>query len=202
MKFKLFFLGAALLAATVGQAQGLHFGVKGGANITKVEGKAMQDEFNYGYHLGGFAEIGLGKKWFIQPEVLWSQLQTQTGDNFEDIIDGAIDGSKNQTIKLNYLSIPISLNYRLLDWLSLQAGPQFGVLLDNNKNLLQNGKEAFDAGDISLMGGAQINFSAFRITGRYFTSLKDINSGDITSGDINTAWKNKGFQISLGIRIL
>ena len=79
MKFKLFFLGAALLAGTVGQAQGLHFGVKGGANITKVEGKAMQDEFNYGYHLGGFAEIGLGKKWFIQPEVLWSQLQTQTG---------------------------------------------------------------------------------------------------------------------------
>jgi len=84
-----------------------------------------------------------------------------------------------------------------LDWLSLQAGPQFGVLLDNNKDLLQNGKEAFDAGDISLMGGAQLNFSAFRITGRYFTSLKDINSGDV-----NSAWKNKGFQISLGIRIL
>ncbi|ULQ53517.1 porin family protein [Flavihumibacter fluvii] len=202
MKFKLLFVGAALLAGSLIQAQGLHFGVKGGANITKVDGKAMSDEFNYGYHLGGFAEVGLGKKWFIQPELLWSQLQSQTGDDFEDVIDGAIEGSKNQTIKLNYLTIPITLNYRLLDWLSLQAGPQFGVLLDNDKSLLENGKDAFDAGDFSLLGGAQINFSSFRITGRYFTSLKDINSGDVESSDANAAWKNKGFQISLGIRIL
>lgn len=197
MKVKLFLIGAALLAVSMVQGQGLHFGVKGGANITKVDGKAMSDEFNYGYHLGGFAEVGLGKKWFIQPEVLWSQLQTQTGDDFEDIFNNAVSGARNQTIKLNYLTIPISLNYRLTDWLALQAGPQFGVLLDNNKNLFENGKDAFDAGDVSLLGGAQISFSSFRITGRYFTSLKDINSGDV-----DAAWKNKGFQISLGIRIL
>lgn len=65
MKFKLLFLATALLAVSGLQAQGFHLGVKGGANITKVDGKAMSEEFNYGYHLGGFAEIGLGKKWYI-----------------------------------------------------------------------------------------------------------------------------------------
>jgi Outer membrane protein beta-barrel domain len=157
----------------------------------------MKDEFNYGYHLGAFAEVGLGKKWFIQPELLWSQLQTQTGTDFEDIFNNAVSGAKDKTIKLNYLSIPISLNYRLLDWLSLQAGPQFGILLDNNKNLLENSKSAFKTGDVSVMGGAQLNFSSFRITGRYFSSLSDINSGNV-----DAAWKNKGFQVSVGIKIL
>lgn len=198
MKFKLMFLAAALLAVSALQAQGFHLGVKGGANITKVDGKAMSDEFNYGYHLGGFAEIGLGKKWYVQPEVLWNQYATQTGDDFEDIFNGiAKPGTNSESIKLNYLSIPLTLNYRLTDWLSLQAGPQFGILMNEDRDLLEEGREAFKNGDVSILGGAQINIGAFRISGRAFTSLNDVNSGDI-----NQAWKNKGFQVGVGIKIL
>lgn len=118
MKSKLSLLVLALLSVTLTQAQGLHFGIKGGANMTKVDGKAMSDEFNYGYQLGGFAEVGLGKKWFIQPELMWTEYRTRTADDFEDIINNAIDGSNRKEVKLNYLAIPITLNYRLLDWFS------------------------------------------------------------------------------------
>ena len=197
MKSKLSLLVLALLAVTLTQAQGLHFGIKGGANLTKVDGKAMTDEFNYGYQLGGFAEVGLGKKWFLQPEVMWTEYRTRTADDFEDIINFPANGSNRQEVKLNYLAIPITLNYRLLDWFSLHAGPQFGVLLNQDKNLLQNGRDAFNAGVVSLVGGAQLNFGGFHITGRYFTNINDINSGDV-----NEAWKNKGFQVGVGIRIL
>ncbi|GAB2654749.1 hypothetical protein GCM10027036_05150 [Flavihumibacter cheonanensis] len=197
MKSKLSLLVLALLAVSLTQAQGLHFGIKGGANLTKVDGKAMTDEFNYGYQLGGFAEVGLGKKWFIQPEVMWTEYRTRTADDFEDIINFPANGSNRQEVKLNYLAIPITLNYRLLDWFSLHAGPQFGVLLNQDKNLLQNGRDAFNAGVVSLVGGAQLNFGGFHITGRYFTNINDINSGDV-----NEAWKNKGFQVGVGIRIL
>lgn len=197
MKSKLSLLVLALLAVSLTQAQGLHFGIKGGANMTKVDGKAMTDEFNYGYQLGGFAEVGLGKKWFIQPELMWTEYRTRTADDFEDIINFPANGSNRQEVKLNYLAIPITLNYRLLDWFSLHAGPQFGVLLNQDKNLLQNGRDAFNAGVVSLVGGAQLNFGGFHITGRYFTNINDINSGDV-----NEAWKNKGFQVGVGIRIL
>jgi hypothetical protein len=197
MKSKLSLLVLALLAVSLTQAQGLHFGIKGGANLTKVDGKAMTDEFNYGYQLGGFAEVGLGKKWFIQPELMWTEYRTRTADDFEDIINFPANGSNRQEVKLNYLAIPITLNYRLLDWFSLHAGPQFGVLLNQDKNLLQNGRDAFNAGVVSLVGGAQLNFGGFHITGRYFTNINDINSGDV-----NEAWKNKGFQVGVGIRIL
>ncbi len=200
MKFSFTVLAALLLtvfSVSTASSQGLHFGIKGGANITKVDGKSMSDEFNFGYHLGGFAEVGLGKKLYIQPELLWSQYTAQTGSDFNDIINGAVPGSNNKDIKLNYLQIPITVNYRLLDWLSLQAGPQFGVLLDNEKNLLENGQEAFSAGDFSLLGGLQVNFGALRVTGRYMLGLNDISSSEIES-----AWKNRGFQIGLGFRIL
>ena len=77
MKTKLLALFSLVFFTQAAMAQ-FHLGVKGGVNITKVEGKAFKDEFRYGYHLGGFAEIGLGGKLGIQPEVLWSQNQTSS----------------------------------------------------------------------------------------------------------------------------
>ena len=62
-----------------------HLGIKGGANITKVQGKSFRDEFQYGYHAGGFAEIGLGKKWALQPEVVFNQYQTRVDSSFKNV---------------------------------------------------------------------------------------------------------------------
>ena len=80
--------------------------------------------------------------------------------------------------------------------MSLQAGPQYGILIDQSKNLLQNGREALSNGDFSLVGGAQIHIAKLRLQGRYFVGLTNIN--DI--GDQNK-WKNQGFQLSLGFAL-
>lgn len=194
MKIKIPLLAALLVLAQISFAQ-FSIGVKGGANITKIDGRSFSDEFKYGYHLGGFATIGLGGRFAIQPEVLLNQVQSKTGTEFNDLYQPVIDGNEN--IKLNYLSIPLLLNYKVLPFLSLQAGPQFGILLDQDKNLLQNGKEAFDKGDFSMLGGAQINLGKLRLNGRYVVGLNNIN--DIDNQD---RWKNQGFQLSLGLAIL
>ena len=73
MKTKLLSLFALLLLTQAAMAQ-FHLGVKAGTNITKVDGKSFKDEFRYGYHLGGFAEIRLGNKFVLEPEVLWLSL--------------------------------------------------------------------------------------------------------------------------------
>ena len=76
MKTKLFLpLFAALLLSQALMAQ-FHIGLKGGANIIKIDGKSFKDQFRYGYHVGGFAEIGLGQKFGLQPEVLFNQVST------------------------------------------------------------------------------------------------------------------------------
>jgi hypothetical protein len=195
MKTKIGLLIACVIFAQAAMAQ-INFGIKGGANITKVEGKAFRDEFRYGYHLGGFAEIGLGDKLSIQPEVLFNQYQTRADSSFSNIYQNATDFSNYRDVKLNYLSIPILLSYKLGNILSLQAGPQFGVLMSQDKKLLEEGKEAFKTGDFSLLGGAQINISKLRLTGRYFVGLNNIN--DISD---QNKWNNQGWQLSVGIAL-
>jgi hypothetical protein len=195
MKTRYFVLIACVIFTQAASAQ-LNFGVKGGANITKVDGKAFKDEFNYGYHLGGFVEIGLGKKWGIQPEVLFNQYQTRTDTSFRSVYENAANFSNYKNVKLNYLSIPILLNYKLANILSLQAGPQFGVLMSQDKGLVEEGKDAFKNGDFSLLGGAQLNISKLRFTGRYFVGLNNIN--DISN---QSKWKNQGFQLSVGLAL-
>lgn len=195
MKPKIYALIAFVLLAQAAMAQ-FHLGIKGGANITKVDGKAFRDEFRYGYHLGGFAEIGLGKKLSIQPEVLFNQYQTRADSSFSSVYEGAVDFSNYRNVTLNYLSIPILVNYKLGKLMSLQVGPQFGVLLDQNKNLLENGGAAFTKGDFSMVGGAQIYLGPLRLTGRYFVGLNNIS--DI---DNQNKWNNQGFNLSVGIAL-
>lgn len=196
MKTKLFPLIALVLLAQVSMAQ-FHIGVKGGANVTKIDGQSFKDQFKYGYHLGGFAEIGLGGKLGLQPEVLFNQYSTTVDSNFKHIYQNVFNSSYNSNVKLNYLSVPILLTYKLIgNFLTLQAGPQFAVLIDQNKTLLQNGGNAFKHGDFSMLGGAQVKIANFRFTGRYVVGLSNIN--DIDNQD---KWKSQGFQLSVGLAL-
>ncbi len=190
MKFKLSSLILFVLLAQASMAQ-FTIGIKGGANIIKVDGKAFKDEFKYGYHLGGFLNIGLGGRLGIQPEVLFNQYQTKTDSSFSNIYQNVFANSSN--IKLNYLSIPLLATYKLGSLLSLQAGPMFSILMDQNKNLVQNGKDAFKKGDFSMVGGAQLSIAKLKLSGRYVVGLNNIN--DIDNRD---KWNAQGFQLSVG----
>ncbi len=194
MKTKLFSLFTALLFTHALMAQ-FHIGVKAGANVTKVDGKSFKDEFRFGYHLGGFMEIRAGNKFVIQPEVLWNQYATKVDSNYSNIYHDVFNGNAN--IKLNYLSIPIVVNYKLIgSFLSLQAGPQFGILIDQNKTLLQNGGNAFKKGDLSMLAGVQFKVLAFRLNARYAIGLNNIS--DLPDDD---KWKSQGFQVSVGLAL-
>lgn len=196
MKTKPFLpLIAALLFSQAIMAQ-FHIGIKGGANIIKIDGRSFKDEFRYGYNLGGFVELGLSKDLSINPEVLFNQYTTTLDSNFNHIYQNVFNPAYQSRVKLNYLSIPIILNYKLIGPISLQVGPQFGILIDKNKTLLQNGSSAFKSGDFSLLAGAQIKLSRLRVNGRYVIGLNNIN--DIDNQD---KWKYTGFQLSLGFAL-
>jgi hypothetical protein len=187
-------LAAALLISQLMMAQ-FHLGIKGGTNITKVEGKTFKQEFRYGYNLGGFAEIGFGSRLGIQPEVLLNQYSTTVDSSYKALYQNVISSNQSK-VKLTYLSIPLLLDYKLLGPIHLQAGPQFGILMDQNKNFLQNGGDAFKKGDFSMVAGAQIKLANFRVSGRYAVGLSNIN--DIDNKD---KWKNQVVQLSVGIAL-
>jgi hypothetical protein len=194
MKTKFLTLAAALLISQLMMAQ-FHLGIKAGANITKVDGKSFSEEFDYGYNVGGFAEIGLGKKFAFEPEVLFNQYTSTLDSNYKHIYENVITSDQSK-VKLNYLTIPLLIDYKFLGPIHLQAGPQFGILMSHDKTFLENGENAFKNGDFSMVAGAQIKLAQFRITGRYIIGLNNIN--DIDNQD---KWKNQVIQLSVGIAL-
>jgi hypothetical protein len=188
----------AFTTLTLAQGKGsgsFHVGIKGGSNILKVDGKSFKEEFKFGYNLGAFAELYLNSKWGIQPEVLFNQTNIRTSNKFSEIYPDGFAEIKD--VKLNYLSIPVLLNFRPSRILTFQAGPQFGILINKDQNLFQNGKEAFKSGDFSLLGGVQLNILGAKVGGRYVVGLSNIN--DIDNQD---KWKNQGFQLYIGFKII
>jgi hypothetical protein len=181
---------------SVSQAQGVRLGVKAGANLNKISGQSFNDGFDLSYHFGGFLEVDFNKKWGIQPEVLWSQ-STGKPTSFKTVyatsVNPLLDG--NQQIKLNYLSIPLLLRYNVGSILSLNAGPQYSILINKDNTLLQNGQSAFKDGDFAMVLGAQLNFKYLRIYGRYNIGLQNIN--DIDKKD---KWTNQQIQTGIGFR--
>ena len=126
---------------------------------------------------------------------MWNKINTDTATNIRQVYQNL----GNQDLKnpqLNYLSIPILLNYNAGKIFTLQAGPQFGILLNKDNNLLENGSNAFKNGDFSLLGGVQLNLLKLRIYGRYVIGLSDIS--DVNNTD---KWRNQGIQLGLGLAL-
>jgi hypothetical protein len=196
MKMKTLSLIAAVLITQFSFAQGLRLGIKGGTTVSKITGQSFSEKFSYGYHIGGFLKLKLGPKWSVQPEVLFNQVNTTVDSSFKSLYSSLYNPSYIKNVKLKYLTIPLVLNYKLNKFMTLQAGPQFGVLIDNNKNLFQNGREAFKGNDLSMLGGLQLNFGKVGISGRYVLGLNNIN--DIDNRD---KWKSQSAQISLALTL-
>ncbi len=184
---------ALLTGALHSQAQGFHLGIKGGANLFKVDGESFNQEFKFGYNVGAFSQINFTPNLGIQPELLFNQTPYHTGDHFSAIYPGGIDDVKG---KLNYLTIPVLLNIRPIPLLSILVGPQFGILLNQDEHLVNNAKDAFKKGDFSLVGGAQLNLASLMVGARYVIGLNNIN--DVSD---QNSWKNQGWQLYVGFRI-
>lgn len=192
---KILLIAMAIFSISLVQAQGLKVGIKGGANLSDASGQSFKNGFQYGYHGGIFVELMLSKKWGIQPEAMLSETNLRTASQFNQIYNG-ITLSSVSNIKLQYLNIPLLLNYRPVKIISLQAGPQFGILMNQTQSISTNAGNAFKNGDLSMVAGAQLNLLKFKVYGRYAVGLSNIN--DIDNRD---KWKSQTLQLGVGIAL-
>jgi hypothetical protein len=105
--------------------------------------------------------------------------------------------NRDNVFKLDYLSIPILLRYTTVGGLfTFNVGPQFGIVLQQDKTLIQSGQDAFTGGDLSMVTGVQLNLLMLRIYGRYNIGLKNINNIDDRD-----KWTSQQLQVGLGIKL-
>ena len=192
MKVKLLIISALTLCTNLTFAQGFKIGVKVGASVNKITGQSFNNQFSFGYHIGGFATIKISEKIGIQPEVLINQTNVDTSSKFSDIYAF----NKVNGVKLNQLSIPLLLNYSPNKFVSFQAGPQYSILMNKDKTFIANGKDAFKTGDFSMLGGLQLNITKIRVYARYAVGLSNLN--DI---DNKEKWKSQSVQLGVGFTL-
>jgi hypothetical protein len=95
-------------------------GVKGGLNIAKAKNLTASPQERYSFHAGVNFQRALVKKFFLQPELLYSSKGHSFTSDF-----ASSDGAN----RLNYFSIPVLLGYRVDDKLAILFGPEFNYLL-------------------------------------------------------------------------
>jgi hypothetical protein len=61
--------------------------------------------------------------------------------------------------------------------------------------LLEDGANAFKNGNVSILGGVQLNILSFRIYGRYGVGLTNLNNID----ENEDKWKSRGGQIGVAL---
>ena len=173
----------------------VNLGIMAGTDLHKIMGKSFDEQYKFGYHAGAFLEIKVAKIG-LQPEVYFSQVNVEDGNNSTSIVNI----NKITKANLSYLNIPVMVNLYFTKAVALQVGPQFGILVNQNATGYGNVENAFKSGDFSMAGGLSIKISKFRVYGRYVVGLNDKNDGKIASD--NTKWKSETVHLGIGYAIL
>jgi hypothetical protein len=193
MMKKIILLASVLITITVNAQEKIGIGIKVGQNLTSVNSVAV-DRHTSSYHGGVAFQIGLSDKISLVPELLLSQTKLSTNPSIIAVLGDS--RYKPETYHLNYLIVPLLVQVKPFSSLLLQAGPQYGILIDQNKNAKDNVELAFNQGEFSFVGGAKVNLGGFFAYGRYVVGLQDISALQDQA-----KWKTTQWQLGIGMNL-
>jgi hypothetical protein len=202
---KIIFAAVAVMAFTFSNAQNARFGIKGGLNFANFTGDTEGLDFKtkVGFNIGGFVEVKLADKFYIQPELLYST-QGSIVDDVE-VYDGFDVYYGDVQFKFNYINVPVMFKYYVADKFNLEAGPQIGFLVSAEATVKVEGtkatesvKDNFETLDFGLNFGAGYDFTKnFSAGVRYNLGLANI--ADTEPGDDGKV-HNSVFSLSVGYK--
>lgn len=178
MKKSVLVIALMLMSTTFISAQEyVYFGIKGGVNFSSFNGDGFESfddpEGRTAFHLGLLAEIPVGERFSIQPEVLYSA-------QGYDI--ASLEDANDIEYQLDYINVPVLAKFYVFNRFSIEAGPQIGFLVQEeiDSNPGEDGGDVdlnddqFKTVDFGVGLGASYKISNFFISGRYNIGLSDI----------------------------
>jgi len=181
---KIFLLLFILVVSTTTFAQGIDLGIKAGANFATLS-NVSDASTRTSFLAGVFLTLKFTEKMALQGDLLYSQQGVKGENGFNDI-------------ELDYINFPIVFKYYIVKRLNLQAGPQFGNVI--NDNFSYGDYQSFD---VSGVVGIGLDLPiGIRITGRYNFGLTDIGFTNYYGDGITTDAKNNVFSLTAGFTFL
>ena len=176
---KLIVAAIVLFIGTTAFSQSIDLGIKAGANFSNISDASGLSN-KTGFQAGIFGGIKFSSKLGIQADILYSQQGAKfNGGDFD----------------LNYVNVPVVVKYYLFHGLNLQAGPQFGFVVDDNITKVFGSIAKAEKSDVSGIVGAGYDFPfGIRLDARYNFGFTDV----MKDGD----GKNSVFSVALGYSFL
>ena len=202
MKKVLLFIAVLALSYGTAHSQEFRLGAKLGLNVASLGGDSYYGVGSLGsrtsFHIGGLVEIPLMGKFSLQPELLYSS----EGSDWSW-------GYLGDATKLDYIRVPVLAKFYIIEGLSAEAGPVFGVLVNAEANYYDQNDDLVrgDAKDIYKSFDAQFGIGAsYRLDMGVFFSLRynkgllNVNEEYEVFGERYNTGKNQSnvFQVSAG----
>ena len=187
MNKKLILAVSLLLSVTANlQAQHVNIGVKAGLNVFNINNdNGVNYDAKTGLHIGLLGHIHLAKQLAFQPELVFSAQGAKYKLAGNDV-----------KIKLNYINVPLMIQYMFDNGFRIQAGPQIGFLASAKSEVNSNStdiKSNLKGVDFAL--GAGVGYvhppSGFGVDARYNLGLSNINDNSSVKST------NRGFQLGV-----
>lgn len=180
----------------------MSWGVKGGVNFATLNGDIESPDSRTSFHVGLLAEFPIASIFSLQAEVLYSgqgaeySVPYATGNILNPI------GTRDVELQLDYINVPVLAKFYVIKGLSLEAGPQFSFLVNdewdtdpegNNGDSPSPIRQTAKTFEFGVVGGLtfQTDMGLFA-TARYNQGISDI------ADDLNV--QNSVFQIGVGYK--
>ena len=175
---KRFLLTSLLVCFTaICMAQEVHYGVRGSLNVSNLDfdpDATFDNKHRNGFAFAGFVDFGLSEDVSLRTELQWSA-----------------EGGKDESIRADYIQMPVLLKLSASDRLSFMAGPQ--IALKTWKN-----NDGFATFAFSGVVGAEYMITdELFIDARFSYGVTNILDKDLT--DLEA--KNHVMQFGFGIKI-
>ena len=183
---------AGFMGLQAQMSDGFRFGLKLGVNGSNVYDDANAEDIKdrLGATGGVFVQIPLGgKRLSLRPELLF----TTKGAAYDYL------NNKNPDIKINYLELPLSLEYHLFGFLNLHGGAYASLLASGDGDVSgvpgQLGKASFEDFDFGWHAGTGLDIGGLGLHFRISRGLK--NLGDQTTTQLLGDLKNSAWALTL-----
>jgi len=173
------------------------FGVKGGGNLTNGVFEGSTTNYALNFHAGLVTQIHLANKIGLDIELLYSRKGWK-------IPNDALN--YNERINLTYLNLPILFDYKIIEKLSVYAGPEFGYKINETGNRAAPVLE-YEKFDFGITFGTRYTLnSKLGIDLRYVYGFKDLVKsqviytdmyGTVTSRDRIIDGSNRAFMLGV-----
>lgn len=192
-------------------AQNMTYGAKAGVNIANLNPK---DDFTFksllGVHVGVFGNYAINEKFAIQPELFFSTGGGKWKYNYTTnptvgvemrSSSAAVAYDVTGEIKTSSITLPVMLQYKIIDAFYVEVGPQYNFLLSIKESI--NGgedddiKDSYKTGTFGFGIGVGYDLSAFapglKVGLRYSGDLSEMNNEEIGAGSL----KSNMFQVGV-----